>query len=372
VTISSGREPPAGFSVDAQGRLVRAAAVRGRGALPDRALFAEDLASLLNAGLTVHESLGVMAQGMTVRREAARLSWLQSRIAQGTSLSAALAAEGEAFGPVLVALVQASEQSASLAPALERFASDTRRAESARGQIVSALVYPLLLLAVGLAVTAFLLGWVVPSFAGAIDGRANGLSGTAQTLLAVGEVLGRTRGWWLSGLVVVALGLAALLASPSGRRALAERAASLSALRPTLRLLHASRFFATAGTLTQSGLPAPTAFELAAPLLLSEGRAHVEKALTALRAGRPLASSLEGAVFGDPVVGRLLEVGQRTGALPATLLRITTLLEARATRRVQRLVRVFEPALMVLLGVLIGGIVLLMYVPLLEISSALQ
>lgn len=372
MTTPSKPQPPAGFSVDARGQLVRVALARGRGAPPDCALFAEDLASLLNAGLTVHEALGVMAQGMAVPREAARLAQLQARIAQGTPLSAAIAAEGEAFGPVLVALVQASEQSASLAPALERFAADTRRAEAARGQIVSALVYPVLLLVVGLLVTAFLLGWVVPSFAGAIDGRTAGLSSTAQALLAVCEVLGRTRSAWIGAIVLLVLGLAAVLARPAGRRALTEYAASLSALRPTLRLLHASRFFATAGTLTQAGLPAPAAFELAAPLLLSEGQAHIYRALSALRAGRPLASSLEGPVFGDPVVGRLLEVGQRTGALPATLLRITTLLEARAARRVQRLVRVFEPALMVMLGGLIGGIVLLMYVPLLELSAALQ
>ena len=359
--------------VDADGTLrrVRPAALPPGGRV-DRALFAEDLGELLQAGLPVREALAVMARGLPRAADRACVQRLRERLLQGATLSQALADQGALYGEVLVALTRASEQTSDLAASLARYARSARRLEALRSQLVSAAIYPALVITVGLAVVVFLLGWVLPSFAGVLDGRAQGLSDATARVVGWGAALGQHRGVWLGALAATLLAAALPLAWPGGRQWLLQTAASLPGLRPMLRLLHASRFFASCSTLTQGGVPAVQALALAAPLLLPEAREPMARALAHLRAGKPLADVLPADLLGDPVVPRLLEVGQRTGALPATLARIATLLEARVARRLQRLLKVLEPALMLLVGLGVGGVVLLMYLPLLELSSSLQ
>ncbi|GCL66276.1 type II secretion system F family protein [Pseudaquabacterium pictum] len=351
--------------------LVRAPAAR-QGAAVDRALFAEDLGELLQAGLPLREALAVMARGLPRAADRASMEGLRQRLLQGATLSQAMAEQGPLFGDVLVALVRASEQTSDLPANLGRYASAARRLEALRNQLVSAAIYPALVTVVGLGVVVFLLGWVLPSFTSVLDGRTSGLSGATARLVRWAVALGEHRSVWLAALGAALAAVSLPLAWPGGRQRLQQVAARLPGLRPTLRLLHASRFFASCSTLTQGGVPAVQALELAAPLLLDEARAPMRQALARLRAGEALAEVLPADLLGDPVVPRLLEVGQRTGALPATLARIAVLLEARVARQLQRLIKLLEPALMLLVGLGVGGVVLLMYLPLLELSSSLQ
>ncbi|MEK8052497.1 type II secretion system F family protein [Ideonella sp. DXS22W] len=358
------------YVVDAEGRFVRQSGLPGADRF-DRALFAEDLAGLLQAGLSLHEALGVLAEGMPARADRARMQVLRQRIVNGLPVSRAMG-DDPAYGAVLVALVQAGERSSGLAEGLARYAAAARRTQALRQQLQSALVYPTLLLAVALGVVLFLLGWMVPQFATVVADADAALSPAAQRLVATGRWLGEHRARWLGALGLVLASLVLLLCRADGRARLLAALSRWPGLQHTLLLLGGSRFFATVGMLTQAGLPLTQALELAQPLLLPAGREHLRGVLVQLRTGRALADCLDSRHFGDPVVGRLLEVGQRTGDLPATLARLTLLLEARAARRMAHLSHAFEPALMLLLGGLIGGVVLLMYVPLLELSSALQ
>lgn len=360
-----------GLHIDADGRVQRLRPQAASRSAFDRILFAEDLSELLQAGLTVREALEVMAQGQTRASDRQALWALQARIISGSALSDAMQRDESTFGTVLVALVRAAERTAGLPESLARHARTARRLEALGSRTITALVYPALLLTVGLAVLAFLLGWVLPGFSQVLQDGAQQLTPLARAILAAGAWLGAHRQIWIGLLVLLAVLCAAALLEPRSRLQMLEWATRLPGLSHTLRLLHASRFFSTVATLTQGGLTAVQALELAVPLLLPQGRAHLEQAVRQLRSGQPLASSLEGEVFGDEVVARLLEVGQRTGELPRTLERISTLLEARTARRVERLSRSLEPVLMVLLGALVGGVVLMMYVPLIELSAGM-
>lgn len=363
------------LQIDAHGRVhrVRAAPRAGHGF--NRILFAEDLAELLLAGLTVREALMAMAQGHARTADRGVLQGLLQRITAGTALSDAMAQDHAAFGDVLVALVRAGERTSGLAESLQRHARTARRLDELRNRTVTALVYPALLLSVGLAVLVFLLGWVLPGFSDVLQDGAEQLTPLARAILGLGAWLGAHRGLWVLALLCGAVTLGLVWMQPPARLALMQLVSRLPGLAGTLQLLHASRFFSTVATLTQGGLSAVSALELATPLLLPEGQRHLAEAVVRLRTGQPLAQSLspstDRSLFGDDVVGRLLEVGQRTGELPRTLERISALLEARTTRRVERLSRSLEPLLMVLLGVLVGAVVLMMYVPLIELSAGM-
>lgn len=337
----------------------------------DRVLFAEDLAELLAAGLTVREALEVMAAGTDQAAARSCLDSVARAVLRGSALSDAMEIQAQHFGPVLVALVRAGERSSGLAEGLARYARTQRRLDGLRSKASTALVYPLLLLAVGVAVLGFLLGWVLPGFSDVLRGNSEALSPLARSILQLGMALGSTRIYWLSALLLGILAVGTAMVTASGRAWLLAGVAALPGLRTTLRLLHSSRFFSTVATLTQGGMPAVAALELAQAMLLPEGQRHLRDALVRLREGQSLAATLPAAVFGDPVVGRLLEVGQRTGELPRTLERISGLLEARTTRRVERMTRALEPVLMVVLGLMVGSVVLLMYVPLIELSAGM-
>lgn len=367
--LSADRAPTARL---AAGASVGAPAAPTRTMRFDRGQFAEDLAELLSAGLSVHESLGVLAQRPGRRRERDALAALRARVEQGASLSSAMAAQPAVFGDALAALVGASETTSSLQPGLRRFAAATRRIEALRSHVVSSAIYPVLLVVVASVVLMFLMAVVVPRFADVIGQGGATLSEGAQRLLAAGGWLGEMRSVWVPLVVALPLALLAIGASEPGRELLRRALARIPGVGDALRDMHRARFFSTVATLALGGVPALRALELGASLLLPADRDGLRLGADAVRRGEPIASALAGQPFEDPVVLRLLEIGQRTGGLPESLERIGALLDARVGRRIDRLMRVFEPALMLAIGALIGLVVILMYVPILELATSVR
>lgn len=338
----------------------------------DRGQFAQDLAELVGAGLTVRESLQILSERPARRSEQALFASIRQRIEQGTTLSQAMADHPTAFGEPLIALVGASEMTSSLPEGLRRFAQVTRQIDALRSHIVSALVYPVLLALTGLGVLAFLLGFVVPRFAQVVSQNGQSLAGPSGWLLGFGQMLGQTRSLWLPLVILLPVGLALVLRSSAGRRRLQGLVQRLPRVGLALRDLHRARFFATAATLTLGGVPVLPALSLSASLLLDREAQGLQDGLAAIRRGAAVAQALTLRPFDDSVILRLLEVAQRTASLPQTFDRIAQLLDTRVTRDIDRLMRLFEPVMMLVLGALIGAVVVLMYVPILELATAVQ
>ena len=338
----------------------------------DRGQFAQDLAELVGAGLSIRESLQILAERPARRSEQAMFAALRVRIEQGATLSQAMSDHLAAFGEPLIALVGASEMTSSLPEGLRRYAQVTRQIEALRTHIVSALVYPVLLALTGLGVLAFLLGFVVPRFAQVVSQNGQALSGPSGWLLGLGQMLGETRPLWLPIVILLPVVLALLLRSSGGRRHLQGLLQRLPRVGLALRDLHRARFFATAATLTLGGVPVLPALSLSASLLLETEARGLQAGLAEIRRGAAVAQALTQRPFDDSVILRLLEVAQRTASLPQTFDRIAQLLDTRVTRDIDRLMRLFEPVMMLVLGTLIGAVVVLMYVPILELATAVQ
>lgn len=367
------------WSIDAQGRLVNTpestasgAGDRARRGSLDRIQWAEDLAELIAAGLSIRESLQILAERPGRASEQRLLADLRLQIEQGATLSNAMAKRIDVFGEPLVALVGASEMTSNLPDGLRRFAQVSRRVQALRTHIVSALVYPALLTFTGLAVLVFLLGVVVPRFAQVVQQNAQALSGPSGWLLGMGQWLGQTRTVWMTAVLAVPVMLALFLRSPRGREALQRILLRLPRIGMALRDLHRARFFASMATLTLGGVPVLQALTLSAPLLLGAESGRLAQGIAAIRRGDPVAQALSGRPFDDSVILRLLEVAQRTASLPTTFERLAHLIETRVSRDIDRLMRLFEPVMMLVLGVLIGTVVVLMYVPILELATAVQ
>jgi general secretion pathway protein F len=332
-------------------------------------LFSQECMALLGAGLSVMEAVDVMLERSSAAATAV-LQALRADLNAGHALSSALQNQPGVFPALYVATVRAAERSGDLVAALERYTEYQRRIDDARSQLRRAALYPLVLLGAGLAVALFMLLFVVPRFASVYEDIGGQLPWLTQALLGLGRLLGEH--------LSLVLGLT-LLGTMLGLRA-AARADLRRALRTVLtrvpmlgRRWHdfqLTRLLRTLAMLLRSGIAVSTALEMSQGLLDGEMRAGLGRALDDIRSGQPLSQALERNGLSTEVSRRLLVVGERTGRLAELVERSALFQERELQEFLDGAIKLVEPVLMLLIGGLIGLIVILLYMPIFEIASA--
>ncbi len=349
-----------------------AQAVRGTGHGLDIATFSHELASLLAAGLSVVDALRTLATNEAAGARQAMLLEVVKGVSEGLPLSAALEREPGRFPPLLIATVSASEQTGDLSTALLRFAQHQQSIKALREKVVGAAIYPMLLLAVGALVVVFLLGVVVPKFAVLIESTRRQLPWTSQLLMTWGRLVAE-HAWFVAAGLTAAIAASILAVRQmlrTGARARWIEAVPL--IGPTIRQFRHAQLYRTTGMLVKGGIAAPRALQLGANLLGSDDRTRLARAVTLIHEGRSISGALQEAQLADPVAASMLAVAERTGALADILERIAAFHESRLQRSVEMTSRLFEPLLMIVIGLVIGAIVVLMYLPIFDLASTLQ
>jgi general secretion pathway protein F len=344
----------------------------GRRQRIDIASFSHELASLLAAGLSVVEALRTLAANESAGAKRTALLDVVSRVQEGLPLSAALERQSGRFPPLLIATVSASEQTGDLSTALLRYAEHQQSIKALRDKVVGAAIYPMLLLVVGCLVVLFLLGVVVPKFAILIESTRRELPWSSQLLMSWGRLVAAHA--WGAGVGA----LAALGALFLGVRHLIRNGArarwieAVPMVGPIIRQFRHAQLYRTTGMLVKGGIAAPRALQLGANLLGNEDRVRLTRAVALIHEGRNVSSALQHAGLADPVATSMLAVAERTGAMAEILERIATFHESRIQRAVEITSRLFEPLLMIVIGLVIGAIVVLMYLPIFDLASSLQ
>jgi general secretion pathway protein F len=338
----------------------------------DVATLSQELASLLGAGLSVVDALRTLASNETLAARRNVLLDVVQGVSEGLPLSAALARKPQRFPALLIATVSASEHTGDLSTALARYADHQQRLKALRDKVIGAAVYPLLLLALGSLVVVFLLGVVVPKFAVLIESTRRELPWSSQLLMSWGRLVADNAAsaglGALASLAALVVGLRHLLRHGAGARWVE----AVPLIGPSIRLFRHSQLYRTTGMLVKGGIAAPRALQLAANLLGSDDRARLAQAVTRIHEGRSLSHALQEARLANPVAASMLAVAERTGAMAEILERIATFHEARLQRAVELTSRLFEPLLMIFIGLVIGAIVVLMYLPIFDLASSLQ
>jgi general secretion pathway protein F len=335
------------------------AARAGRGARIDQRLFAQELAVLLDAGVPLVEAVQTLAE----RHEAGALTVVASALNDGRPLSHALATAGDAFDPMLRALVAAGERDGQVSAVLRNHAAYLAWSGQLRDKLVAASIYPVLLLAAGLAVVGFLLVHVLPRFAGVFDGLATELPWGSRLLLSLGVwVQAQPLPAALLTLLLPALLLLGLREGPLRRWAEA-RAWALPGLGERLRVLGLARLYRMVGLLAHAGVPLPQALHLAGPVLPAPLRPALARARGAVSSGLRLSAAWQAEGLATAPALRMLRVGESSGSVPLMLERAAAFHDEEVARLADWVARVVNPVLMLVMGVLIGGIVVLMYLP---------
>ena len=336
------------------------------------ALFSHELRSLLEAGLTLPEAMQSLVEKEArpgVRRV---LEGVHTALLQGTSFSAALASQEAAFPPLYVASIRASERTGDLPEALARYLAYEQQTDAVRKKVVGASVYPAILIGVGLLVALFLLVYVVPRFASVYEDTGRDLPWMSALMLAWGRFLDQ------HALTVVLAAVAAVAMATYSfslqlvRSALERRVLAIPRIGERMRIYQLARLYRTLGMLLRGGMPAMQAMRNAAPLLRPELRERLAQAQTSVERGRAMSDALDAAGLTTPVALRMLRVGERTGRMHELMERIAAYYEDDTARSIEWFTRLFEPILMLVIGGLIGGIVLLMYLPIFDLAGSLR
>jgi general secretion pathway protein F len=363
----------ANSTLPAAQRHARDAAARTTHAI-DEEQFAQNVGLMLHSGLTLLDSIKTLRE-RAPPATARALDSLTLRLRQGESLSGAMLRSG-AFRPALLASVRASEATGDLADALSRYAANAARLRVLRGRMLSALVYPALLISVASLVVLFLLVYVVPRFASVLESSAGELPAASLLLIGLGRALnGVPMPVWLAlaGLLLYALWqVLRALREQRLEELLSALAVRIPGVRDLVRTFGHAQLARNGAMLVRSGVPVLKALAMCRELLAPPDRAPLDRATAAASAGAPLALALHEQQLLDTLGLRVLRVAEQTGALDTALERLADVHDQTLERALERANRLLEPLLMLGIGLIVGGIVVLMYLPIFQLASSIQ
>ena len=316
------------------------------------------LAGLLSAGLPLSRAL-TAAASTTAPPISEQLSTVRDRVARGDPLASALAAHPEIFPPLYIGLVRAGERSGDLAGAFTRLATQLEREDELRSKLLSAAIYPALLAVVGSTAVLVLLLFVLPRFAGVLEGAGAHLPRSTQLLLTASAAARHY--WFLFFLPPVAVILGAMWAKGSreGARAWATTLFSLPTIGTLRRDQTAAQFARMMSVLLVGGSPVLGALDdVAASLSDPLAQDDVMRVRARVREGIAVHTALADSTIFPPLLAQLSAVGEETGRLEEFLRKAAELFEQRAERLTSRVVALAEPVMIIALGIIVGAVAL--------------
>lgn len=335
-------------------------------------LFIQQLVSLLDAGLSLVEAIELLAEKEQGRGAVVALTALKTELHRGRSFSDALEMQPALFPPLFVASVRVAERSGDIREAVTRFLDYHNQLGAIKRKVVAASVYPVMLMSVGVLVTAFMLLYVVPKFSRIYDEIGTDLPFLTRLVIGWGQMLEAHAAVTLGSIVAVVSAIAFALSRPAVRAWIGRQLWKTPGVGERLRVYELARFYRTMGMLLKSGIPLPTALDMAGGLLSPVLRGGLVQAAREIREGQPVSRAFHTQGLTTQVSHRLLAVGERTGRMAHMVDRIALFYEDELARWIDWFTRLFEPILMVMIGALVGLIVVLLYLPIFELAEQVK
>lgn len=338
----------------------------------DLHLFTQEWLALLDAGLSAVEALDTLVERAGHAGSAGVVARLARTARQGQRLADALATQPDVFPPLYIGLVKAAEGTGELPEMLRRYLAYDLRLRGLRDRLVGAAIYPAILGLVGLAVTVFLMGHVVPSFAAVYQGNGRPLPWASAWLLDTGRWVGEHRAAIVAALFT-GLGLAGRWAWKQWQAGgWVMWLAAWPGVRPRVERMVLARLYLTLGLLLQAGMALQPSLALAAGVLPASWRARLDAVRQSMPTGVALSDALQSRQLGTTVALRLIRVGEQTGQLGVMLGRAAAFHDEETHRWIERFTRAVEPLLMAAIGGVVGVIVILLYMPIFDLVGSLR
>jgi type IV pilus assembly protein PilC len=340
----------------------------------DLQIFTRQLATMIDAGLPLVQCLDILAAQTPNKVFARILSQVKAAVEQGATFSDALRRHPKVFDDLYVNLVAAGEVGGILDTILNRLAVYIEKAVKLRSQIKSAMFYPVGILVVAIGVIAVMLIKVIPTFENMYKEMGHAEL-PAATKFVINVSHGFVSKWYLyfGTLFAVVFGSAAMRRTDGGKEVFDRMLLRLPVIGPTLRKIVVARFTRTLGTLLTSGVPILDALDICAR---TAGNKVVEqgimKARDKIAEGHDMAGPLADSRVFPTMVVQMIGVGEQTGAMDQMLQKIADFYEEEVDAAVSALTSLIEPIMMAFLGIVVGGLIIAMYLPVFDLASNVE
>jgi type IV pilus assembly protein PilC len=334
------------------------------------AIFTRQFSVMIDSGLPLVQCLEILGSQQDNRAFQKILFQVRQDVESGSTLADSLRKHPKAFDNLYCNMVAAGEAGGILDTILQRMSTYIEKIVKLRSAVRSAMIYPVAVILIAVGVVWVILWKVIPTFATLFEGLGASLPLPTRITIAASHFIGSF--WWL---IFMSIGLSAFLLhryyqTHRGRRHVDRLMLKVPVLGTVMRKIAVARFCRTLGTLVSSGVPILDALEITAR---TSGNSIVEDAIMATRAsveeGKTISEPLKGTDVFPPMVVQMVAVGEQTGALETMLSKIADFYEDEVDEATANLLALLEPVMICFLGVVIGGIVISMYLPMFSLIS---
>ena len=336
-------------------------------------VFNQELATLLKAGMPLVQSLDLLKRRVESPRLRVVLEDVHEKVRSGTALSDAFASHGDVFPSVYVASLVAGERSGSLDTVLRRYVEYSKIVATLKRKTLSALIYPVILVSLALVLVGIIILKVFPAFSDFYASFGAELPLVTRTIMRVSEFI---RGQFL--LILISLGAVITAAvmwlrQPANKTRIDHALLGLPLIGPVAGKFATSQMARTLATLLGGGLPLVHSLEIASKSIGNHYMAgQLDIVTTRVREGESFATALEARGVFPEVAVKMAEVGESTGALQEMLNTLADFFDEEIGTNMERFVTLVEPVLLVVMGLVIAGLLLALYMPLFQLSSVLS
>src|SRR5688572_19372134 len=338
----------------------------------DLAVFTRQFSVMIGAGLPLVQCLDILGTQAEDKNFGAVILATRADVENGMSLADAMKRHPKAFDELFTNMIAAGEAGGILDAILKRLATYIEKAVKLKGQVKSAMVYPIAVIVIAAVVVGAILWKVIPTFATLFAGLGAELPLPTRVVIAMSNGLVRFGPFLIAGLVGLGFAFRSYYATPNGRMTIDRIVLKLPVLGLLMRKIAVARFCRTLSTLLASGVSILEALEITAR---TAGNAVVEQAIYTTRksieGGETIANPLRQTAVFPPMVVQMISVGESTGALDTMLSKIADFYEEEVDVAVAGLLTLLEPIMIALLGGVVGGIVIAMYMPIFALISNL-
>lgn len=339
-------------------------------------IFTRQLATLIDSGLPLLRGLTVLGRQEPNPIMKSTITTIADNVQTGSTFSETLSQYPKIFNKLYINMVKAGELGGVLEIVLNRLAEYQEKAQKLKNKIVAAMVYPIIVMFIALAIMVFLMLVIVPRFEKIFQdmlGDANKLPGLTKMVIGFSRWMGDNVHYLAGGAVLIFIGWKMFAATANGRRTIDKIKLKLPLFGDVQRKTAISRFTRTLGTLVTSGVPILQALNITRE---TAGNTIVSDAITkvhdAVKEGESMVGPLESSNVFPPMVISMVDVGEETGQLPEMLLKIADVYEDEVDNSVSALTSMLEPLMIVILALVVGVIVMALFLPLIEVIKGLS
>jgi type IV pilus assembly protein PilC len=344
--------------------------LRGTVKLEEIVIFSRQLATMVDSGIPLVQALDILCEQIEKPVFKNIMTKVKDDIETGSSLSDALARHPAVFSTLYVNMVKAGESSGALDDILDRLASYLEKSSTLQRKVKASLVYPAVVITMAILITLVMLLKVIPTFKGIFSMLGGTLPLPTRILIFISDTIRQMFLYVVAGITAIVFALRRYIKTPQGKEKFDKMLLSMPVLGPLFRKVAIAKFTRTLSTLIKSGVPILVSLEIVGK---TSGNAVIEKAVVSVRngikEGENIADPLAKSGAFPPMVVRMIKVGEQTGELEKMLTKIADFYEDQVDAAVSGLTSLIEPLIIAFLGIVIGGIVIAMFLPIFKLTE---